>query len=164
MDADKLEKIYVKFGYQVLHYRNLRAAQLEEFLSPENLAKENGGSLDQFASLVVCILGHGDKGVVFGVDSAPVLLNRLQYAFNTGTCPALEGKPKIFVILACQGNNNQLILERHDPWRIPITLTMIPPFNNSSSAMPPLIDFLSLMSTMEEFKAWLSISNLYKNL
>ena len=85
--------------------------QLEEFLSPVILAQENGGSLDQWASLVVYILGHGDRGVVLGVDGAPVLLNRLQYAFNTSSCPALKGKPKVFVVLDCQGtSHDQLIL------------------------------------------------------
>jgi len=112
--------------------------------------------LDQLASLVVCILGHRDKGVVFGVDGIPVLLNRLQYGFNSAHSPALEAKPKVFVILACQGNHDQLILERPDLSRIPSTLTMMPPVS-SSATMPPLIGLLSLMSTIEEFKAWLSI-------
>jgi len=111
LDAKKLESTFMNFGYQVLHLKNLRAQQMEQMLSPENLAKEStgGSSLSEFSSLVVCILGHGEKGAVLGADGAPVLLKRLQYTFNGGSCPDLRGKPKVFIILACQGDNEQLI-------------------------------------------------------
>ena len=63
---------------------------------------------EDYASLVICILSHGIKGHVYGVDWEPVLINELMYRFNDGNFEALEGKPKIFIVLACQGSNNQL--------------------------------------------------------
>ncbi len=167
LDAKKLESTFMNFGYQVLHLKNLRAQQMEQMLSPENLAKEStgGSSLSEFSSLVVCILGHGEKGAVLGADGAPVLLKRLQYTFNGGSCPDLRGKPKVFIILACQGDNEQLIMERIIP---SITLKMTAPVASNpqdrKNQLPPLIDFLSLMSTVEEFQSYLSKPNFLPNI
>lgn len=151
IDSQNLEKTFSNFGYQVLHFKNLRAKQMVHFLSPEQLAiHANVATLNEFASLIVCILSHGEKDAIIGVDGTPVPLNRLQYAFNDDI---LRDKPKIFIILACRGEHNQMMtLDRNDPLFSPpevTTLTMTT--STGMNRMPPLIDFLSLMSTMEEF-------------
>jgi hypothetical protein len=64
-------------------------------------------NFSSYASLVVCILSHGDKGVVEGVDSECIKINDLKYKFNSNDCPTLNGKPKIWIIQACQGGDVQ---------------------------------------------------------
>ena len=119
------------------------------FLSPVELARHaNVSSLNEFASLVICTLGHGEKDAVIGVDGTPVPLNRLQYAFND----VLRDKPKIFVVLSCRGDHDQLISDRKDPlFSPPVVTTLKMTTSTGPNRMPPLMDFLSLMSTMEEF-------------
>lgn len=143
-DAENLKNTFFKLGYQVLQFRNLRAQQIEIVLSPEYLAdQQQNGSLSQFASLVVCILAHGDKGIVYGVDGVPVLLNRIQHAFDLA--PALKGKPKIHVIFACQGSNEQLIANETTNQKFVMSL----PRTRSSSKYTK--DSITLMATIEEF-------------
>jgi len=112
----------------------------------------NVASLNEFASLIICILGHGEKDAIIGVDGTPVTLNRIQYAFND----VLRDQPKIFIVLSCRGNHDQLILDRNDPlFSPPMVTTLTMRTSSGSNRMPPLIDFLSLMSTMEEFQTCL---------
>ncbi len=122
------------------------------FLSPDQLAiNANVSSLNEYASLIICILGHGEKDAVIGVDGSPVYLNQIQYAFNGDI---LRDKPKIFIILACRSDRNQLILDRNDsilspPNETPLAIRL----SNGSRMMPPLIDFISLMSNLDEFQS-----------
>jgi len=149
IDSKNLENTFSQFGYQVLHFKNLRAKQMVHFLSPEQLAiHANVATLNEFASLIICILGHGEKDVVIGIDGTPVPLKRLQYAFNNDI---LRDTPKIFIILSCRGDHDQLILDRNDPLFNPatvVTVRIAAGFNR----MPPVIDFVSLMSRWKNFK------------
>ena len=70
----------------------------------DELAKQDFSS---YASLVICILSHGDEGVVEGVDSICIEINELKYKFNSNDCHTLNGKPKIWILQACQGNDVQ---------------------------------------------------------
>lgn len=109
-------------------------------------------SLSHFASLVVCIIGHGDKGVVQGVDGEVVSLNALELALNNGSCPHLEGKPKVFIIDACQGQNDQAVdANQVNTPPIPLVIGVVPAANEKSS---PIKDFLRLSATIEEFVSW----------
>lgn len=153
-DAKNLKTTFTRFGYDVIQFSNLRAQQLEIVLSPEYLRDQLQDlikkSLEDFSSLVICILAHGDKGVVAGVDGVPSSLNRLQYALNDGNCPSLKGKPKIFIVLACQGENLQFVVNGNKQIQVPL---MISPevIDTSSSSFK---DFLRLSATLEEFVAW----------
>lgn len=65
------------------------------------LAERKGFSA--YGSLVVCIMSHGLEGTVAGSDGRFVNINKLKYQFSFEKCPDLYGKPKIFIIQACQG-------------------------------------------------------------
>lgn len=149
LDAHKLGETFAGLGFDILFFKNLRAQQMETVLSPDFLSQKMN-SLSKYASLVVGLLGHGDKSVVYGVDGEKVLLNKLQYAFNDESCPALKEKPKIFIILACQGENEQKIKGMEPPTSARQTWTMKLPMGSSQ----PLIgEFLTLSATIEEFVA-----------
>lgn len=47
---------------------------------------------------MVCILTHGEKGIVFGTDKKQVSLQEVTQPFKSGQAPTLTGKPKLFFI------------------------------------------------------------------
>lgn len=87
-----------------------------------------------------CILSHGHRGVVFGTDDEPLNIKHAIGKFKASNQPALTGKPKVFLIQACQGTEKQsgVLLE-----------------NLQSDGGPPLsipqeADFLIAMATVED--------------
>ena len=176
LDAKKLEETFKAFGYDILSFKNLRAAQIQKFLSTTQLESfikkdDNKKSLENYASLVVCLLGHGDKGVFVGVDDIHVSLNEIQYdAFNDVNCPHLIGKPKIFIVLACQGSRKQMVIERPDgssavgpplldeepSSSLPLPMNKAP--DSVEERLPPVYDFIRLVSTIEEYQSQFSIN------
>jgi len=186
LDANKLEETFKSFGYDILFFKNLRAAQIKDLLSSTTLeyfAKKANKSLKNYASLVVCLLGHGDKGVLHGVDGVTVSLNTIQFdAFNDQACPDLKGKPKIFIVLACQGNKQQNIQnEGSNPSTSSMEVTVdaddefmdepsvdeeqsLAPINRPPNPvqerLPPIYDFIRLVSTIEDYKSRFSNYNL----
>lgn len=59
----------------------------------------------QMGAFVCCVLSHGEKGSVLGIDGNPVGLRDLTRPF--AECRTLAGKPKLFFIQACQGKEPQ---------------------------------------------------------
>ena len=56
---------------------------------------------------ICCILSHGDKGIIYGSDGQEAPIHELTSYFTSSKCRSLAGKPKIFFIQACQGDNYQ---------------------------------------------------------
>jgi len=52
---------------------------------------------------VLCILSHGEKGAVYGTDGKLVTIEQLEELFDGHCCNQLAGRPKLFLIQACQG-------------------------------------------------------------
>lgn len=161
LDADKLENTFIKLGYDILHLRNLLTKDLEILLTPEELIKREGVvPFSNYASLIVCYLGHGSQGAVLGVDyrhNRPVSLNRIQYdAFGDQRCPELSGKPKIFIVLACQGNKEQVIWKKNSNSDITMATSLRGASNTSFENRPILYDFIRLSSTIEEYVSYTS--------
>ncbi len=150
-----------------------------EFLQPNKLESRIGKEFNNFASLIVCILSHGRKGAVDGVDighnrnNIPVLIDDLRYTFSSGGCEALKGKPKIFIVLACQGENEQKAYTSGEPEakksyaitnnyvdnrELKHNMQMMPSTDDSQSSME---DFLTLFSTIENFLTYYSINIFY---
>ena len=104
MDKLALSKLFTDFGYEMRLRENLEAQQLMGSLT--ELSNEN---FDNYGSLVVCILSHGEEGVVDGVDGQPVGIEKLKQMFTNSPTErsSLYGKPKIWIIAACQGEGYQ---------------------------------------------------------
>ena len=49
-------------------------------------------------------MSHGEQGAVCGTDGHTLGVNEIQSYFYASKCPSLAGKPKMFIIQACQGN------------------------------------------------------------
>lgn len=106
-DATTLESTFKQLGFEVKVHKNLTASQIESTIA--NLAKDD--KLDDYNSLVVCVLSHGSSGVILGSDGDGVSLYKLQYAFNSHNCPFLHDKPKIFIIQACRSHDQAMFEE-----------------------------------------------------
>ena len=57
-------------------------------------------------AFILCILSHGDKGSIYGIDREPILIDDIMAKFDGENCNALSGKPKAFIIQACQGGKS----------------------------------------------------------
>ncbi|XP_036601453.1 caspase-9 [Trichosurus vulpecula] len=106
IDCEKMQK-----RFQALHF----AVEVEWNLS----AKAMGAALQQLAErdhstldcCVVVILSHGCQsshiqfpGAIYGTDGASISVERIVNIFSGSRCPSLGGKPKLFFIQACGGD------------------------------------------------------------
>lgn len=101
-DEKKLREVFTLLGFTVEVHNNLTAQAMRDVLN--KLGKEDFLNHD---ALVVCVLSHGEKGCVYGTDEKEVSLQELTQPFKSGAAPTLAGKPKLFFIQACQGNDYQ---------------------------------------------------------
>ena len=52
---------------------------------------------------ILCVLSHGDEGVVFGSDGRPLPVNDIIKELDNDYCINVAGKPKLIIIQACRG-------------------------------------------------------------
>lgn len=106
---------------------------------------------------MVCVLSHGEKGCVFGTDGGKVLLKELTDPFTSGRASTLAGKPKLFFIQACQGEEYQkgyYPSSREDEKQNKGALQSDASIPDEAVLVPELADFLIGMATVEEFKSF----------
>ena len=72
-------------------------------------ARRNPANKDADA-FVFTILSHGVRDFVYGSDGNLILIDDLTEAFDGDNCQSLAGKPKLIIILACQGGRANHIL------------------------------------------------------
>lgn len=91
-----LTKVFTRMHFDVVEKKDLFSSEMLE--SVKDFSNMDHSKMDAF---VCCILTHGEKGSVFGVDGKPVMIRDLTKPL--AHCRTLLGKPKIFFIQACQG-------------------------------------------------------------
>ncbi|KAL6119979.1 casp9 [Pungitius sinensis] len=106
IDCDKLEKRFKALNFIVEVRTNLKQKQITHALSA--LSKKDHSQCD---CCVVIMLSHGTEvshnrfpGAVYGVDGQHVPVQRITNYLNGQHCPSLQGKPKLFFIQACGGD------------------------------------------------------------
>ncbi|XP_045715899.1 caspase-9 isoform X2 [Phyllostomus hastatus] len=106
VDCEKLRRRFHSLHFEVEVEHDLTAKQMGQALLA--LARRDHGALD---CCVVVILSHGCQashlqfpGAVYGVDGGPVSIEKIVNIFNGTGCPSLRGKPKLFFIQACGGD------------------------------------------------------------
>ncbi|MEQ2197929.1 hypothetical protein XENOCAPTIV_005235 [Xenoophorus captivus] len=98
VDEDALRLLFTRFGFDVMTQNNLTAQEIIKTL--KDLSQRDFSVED---ALVVCVLTHGGKGLVYGSDGEGMKLEELIEPFRNIYVPSLLGKPKLFFIQACQG-------------------------------------------------------------
>ncbi|XP_059427418.1 caspase 8, apoptosis-related cysteine peptidase, like 1 [Carassius carassius] len=99
-DKDDLTRVFENMFFKVDVRNDLQASDMQNVI--KELAERDHSQMDAF---VCCILSHGEKGSVLGIDGKPVLICELTQPF--AECHTLVNKPKLFFIQACQGNEGQ---------------------------------------------------------
>ncbi|XP_037355072.1 caspase-9 isoform X4 [Talpa occidentalis] len=105
IDCEKLQRRFGLLHFMVEVKRDLTAQEMNRALV--ELAKQDHSALD---CCVVVILSHGCEashrqfpGAVYGVDGCSLSVERIVNILNGTGCPSLGGKPKLFFIQACGG-------------------------------------------------------------
>ncbi|NXM21546.1 CASP8 protein, partial [Ploceus nigricollis] len=99
VDAAALRNVFSKLHFRVEEYRDLTAEDIRETVNIFQSADH-----DDKDCFVCCILSHGKKGIIYGVDGQEVPIRELTTSFTAQNCNSLAGKPKVFFIQACQGD------------------------------------------------------------
>ncbi|XP_006825255.1 caspase-3-like, partial [Saccoglossus kowalevskii] len=99
IDGKKLEQLFQRKGFKVHVFNDLTGHQM--YGAIRDISSQDHSKAD---CIIVCILSHGEEGVVCGVDGNRVIVKDLTSHFNAIACPSLMGKPKLFFIQACQGS------------------------------------------------------------
>ncbi|XP_059930343.1 uncharacterized protein LOC132473959 [Gadus macrocephalus] len=102
IDEESLRSVFTWLGFQVEVVRDLTRDQM--LSSMRELASRDHSWMECVACVV---LSHGLEGGVYGVDGEVVRLKELADFLNGVRCASLRGKPKLFFIQACQGNQNE---------------------------------------------------------
>ncbi|XP_009583784.1 PREDICTED: caspase-8, partial [Fulmarus glacialis] len=94
-----LRRVFSKLHFAIAEHRDLTAEEIRETVNIYRC--EDHKDKDCF---VCCILSHGKKGVIYGVDGQEVPIQELTTSFTGQNCHSLAGKPKVFFVQACQGD------------------------------------------------------------
>ncbi|CAG5120412.1 unnamed protein product [Candidula unifasciata] len=113
-DLNNLDMMFNFLGFQVVSYENKTATGMKILL--EEFA--NSPALGQTSALAVVILSHGGPSdIIYGedgalIDNSPVAGTfitklQLQKVFSGTNCPSMNGKPKLFILQACRGEESE---------------------------------------------------------
>ncbi|EOB04731.1 Caspase-9, partial [Anas platyrhynchos] len=106
VDCERLEKRFKSLCFRVQTLRNLKAQEINAKL--RSLAQQDHSALD---CCLVVILSHGCQtshnqfpGGIYGTDGISIPIEKIVKHFDGSNCPSLRGKPKLFFIQACGGD------------------------------------------------------------
>ena len=90
------------------HKKNLKRHEFDG----ELLAFANDPGHRESDMMILAILSHGREGNVFASDGTVIAIESIYEKFNNKNCPALQGKPKFFIIQV--GGIKSIPKERRD--------------------------------------------------
>ncbi|XP_041117554.1 caspase-8-like [Polyodon spathula] len=145
-DASALKDVFQWLGFDTVCVEDLTQKEmLKEIEQYQNLTDHK--DRDCF---VCCILSHGEKGKIYGIDGRTVLISEITKPFSGKNCHLLIGKPKVFFIQACQGQKTQS--------GVPIEADGYTPELEKDALVPNSIpedaDFLVGMATVEGYVSY----------
>jgi hypothetical protein len=96
-DISSLKKLFLYLKFEVKVFVDLTAEGIRSTCLAESQ------SIADSSVFVLCILSHGNNGVVLGTDGKLLAIDEIEELFDGKHCQHLKGKPKLFFIQACQG-------------------------------------------------------------
>ncbi|NWU72486.1 CASP9 protein, partial [Pterocles burchelli] len=112
VDCEKLEKRFKALRFDVLTRRDLKA-QVRTATLPRNLPFRMTSSW-----IFLLQTSHIQfPGGIYGTDGKPIPIEKIVNYFNGSQCPTLRGKPKLFFIQACGGEQRDrgFVVESDSP-------------------------------------------------
>ena len=117
-DEQDLFKLFFLLRFEVKIHRNLTANEMVHKVELYSKWQHKG-------AFFLIILSHGtmveDKEVIIGTDGETVTMNDIESFFHATKCPTLREVPKIFLIDACRGDQQERVSsdsESHDTSRL----------------------------------------------
>ncbi|CAH1239892.1 CASP10 [Branchiostoma lanceolatum] len=102
-DSEKMKCALESLGLQVVVHENKTGGEIKNIMKQEALIDHTNDGC-----FVCVIMSHGEHGMVCGTDETYVdIKNGLVKHLSGSACPSLAGKPKVFIIQACQGDKEQ---------------------------------------------------------
>lgn len=97
VDATKICSRLKMLGFEVERHHDATCRQMK--IAFCNAAEKDHSDADCFVGV---ILSHGEKDTIYGIDG-PLETDSIFQYFRGNFCKSLAGKPKIFLIQACRG-------------------------------------------------------------
>ncbi|XP_029462106.1 caspase-8 isoform X2 [Rhinatrema bivittatum] len=150
IDAEDLRSVFTMLHFKPEVHQDLTAQGILKTLN--KYSTRNHQASDCF---VCCILSHGDKGVIFGTDGQEVPIPKLTTFFSSSNCPSLAGKPKVFIIQACQGVSFQKAVNVEPDCRSSLAQCEVDS-NSRGECIPEEADILLGMATVTDYVSYRS--------
>lgn len=109
-DVNQLKKTMEHFNFNVITDTDLKYDEIPKRL--KHVLKYN--VQDHDSVFILCILSHGIEGCIYSADSIPLKVREIQNILDSNDAAKLIGKPKVFIIQACQSTPeppNQLVTD-----------------------------------------------------
>ncbi|XP_010156885.1 PREDICTED: caspase-8, partial [Eurypyga helias] len=150
MDAAALSNVFKKLHFKIEEHRDLTAEGIRKMVNSYQCTDHT--DKDCF---VCCVLSHGKKGIIYGVDGQEVPIRELTTSFTGQNCRSLAGKPKVFFVQACQGDASQkgVTIETDSAEQDSCVETDA---RLQLSCIPAEADFLLGMATLQDYVSYRS--------
>lgn len=143
VDADNLKAALENHKFDVRIFPDYTFDEIDE--TTTQAAKANHQDAD---CILIAILSHGEMGIIYARD-VHYKLETIWKKFTSDKCPTLAGKPKLFFIQACQGDQldagSTLISKTQTESKTMLEL---------SYRIPTHADFLIAYSTIPGYYSW----------
>lgn len=144
-DCNRLRETFLALGFDVylrhdVHSRDLYAYDLlqlarSKLWSPDGISA--GGR--RYASLVVCLLRPESQ--------SDLVMERLQHAFNSRSCPALHGRPKVFLVQAAVAPAPFGVVQAVAGTEPTDTTNIVGVVNEEGDRRPPIMDLVDIAAS-----------------
>ncbi|NXH43223.1 CASP8 protein, partial [Dicaeum eximium] len=145
-DGEAVKKVFKWLQFETVEYMDLEGKKIHETV--KEYSKKDHRNMDCF---VCFIFSHGEKYKIKGVDDECVNIEDLVSCFTGTNCPSLAGKPKVFIIQACQGSvhHPSVAVESDSPGHLEMDASPL-------TSIPDKADILIGMSTVEDYLSFRS--------
>ncbi|KAL0594418.1 Caspase-6 [Plecturocebus cupreus] len=147
-DRDNLTRRFSDLGFEVKCFNDLKAEEL--LLKIHEVSTSSHTDADCF----MCVfLSHGEGNHIYAYD-AKIEIQTLTGLFKGDKCQSLVGKPKIFIIQACRGNQHDvpvIPLDVVDNWTDKLDTNVTEVDAASVYTLPAGADFLMCYSVAEGY-------------
>ena len=147
-DVRQVEELFIALGFEVQRRQNLSRQELENELR-NVLCRQDHSGYDCF---VLWLMSHGRSGEVFCSDGNTLPIQAVHDMFSC--CDKLTGKPKLFFIQACRGDDEDegvAACSDLSPSHVDCPSDSV---ENPGSREPTHADFLYAFSTVDEYVSY----------
>ncbi|NWY92809.1 CASP8 protein, partial [Loxia curvirostra] len=145
-DGEAVKRVFKWLQFETVEYMDLEAKEIRDIV--KEYSKKDHRNMDCF---VCFIFSHGEKDKIKGVDDECVKIDDLVSYFTGTNCPSLAGKPKVFIIQACQGSGHHpsVAVESDSSGHLEVDASPL-------TSIPDKADILIGMATVEDYECYRS--------